>query len=232
MDLSTYEELTGLTVETTDETRVIAQIDRTQSILEALLGYSLDTSIAGENRYSEIGKTKEECDCDTPDEEDLDAPDAVVSAYRLFPYNKHDHYLSIDPATSVNAVKLVRNGITFKTIDDFKVNYRQGFIKFIEQIRCWCLYDYCSQVQLAVDAVWMGSEIDYNISPLPNDLLNIWADMVTFYSDPKWNIKSETLGTHSYSKFTTDPPEILLINLSILKKYAGPNGTINKTITI
>lgn len=231
MDISTYEQLTGLVVSATDEAKILAQIDRTQSILEGLLGFSIDPTIASENQYVETGKTKTDCPCDTPD--DLDPADQVISAYRLFPYNKDDHYLVIDPATVINAVKLVRNGVTFKTIDDFRANYKNGYIKYLEQIKCWCTCnDYCDQVQLAVDASWLGSDIDYNEIPLPNDLLRVWADMVNFYSDPKNNIKSETLGTHSYTKFTNDPPEMLLVNISTIKKYAGPNGSIYKTITI
>lgn len=231
MDLATYQLLSGITVASGDIIRTTAQIAKTQAIIESLLGFSLDPSEAAQNQYSEIGKTKDDCPCDTP--ADLDAPDVVINAYRLFPYNKDDRYFKIDPALSVNAVKLVRNNVTFKTIEDYRAEYKNGYIKFLEQIKCWCsCIDDCSQIQLAVDASWLGAEFDYLENTLPDDLLMIWTDMITYYSDSKNNIKSETLGSHSYTKFGNYPPETLDVNIAILKRYSGPNGLLSKTITI
>jgi hypothetical protein len=231
MTLAEYEILTGVTVPIANQTRVTAQIAKTQAILESLLGYSLDPSIASENQYDELGISPTECPCDTPTT--LNPAEPVQFAYRLFPYNKKDSILSIDPAFSINQVKLVRNGITFKTIDDWHGILKNGLIKYLQQNLCWCsCCDLCEGVQLAVDAVWLGAEVDYNNVELPVDLQGVWAEMITYYSCPKTNIKSETLGSHSYTKFQDEKPEMISINQSIIKKYAGPNGLLARTITI
>ena len=233
MTISEYEILTGTTVPLSKETLVEAQIARTQAILESLLGYSLDPSTASLNEYTELGISPTDCPCETPDT--LNPAEPVLFAYRLFPYNKDDTILSIDPALSINSVKLVRNGVTFLTIDDYHAISKNGYIKFLEQNYCWCTCcNDCEGVQLAVDAVWLGAEVDYNIPSLPADLQGVWADMITHYSDPKAKegIKSETLGSHSYTRFDNGKPEENLINQSIIKKYSGPNGLWARIITI
>jgi len=228
MDIALYQTLSGITVSSSQLARVTAAIARTQAILETMLGYSLDPLIALENQYNESGISSVECDDDSA----LDPADAVETAYRIFPYNRHDKYLNIDPATSINKVKLIRNNITVLVIDDFRVDYKNGLIKYLRQEKCFyrCNNE-CCNVQLAVDAVWFGAN-DYGTQELPDDLLYLWSDMVTFYADPKRNIRSETLGTHSYSKFNDDTPEMQSYNLAVIKKYAGPNGSIAKTITV
>lgn len=231
MDISLYETLTGISVPSSKITLVEAQISKSQAILETLIGYSLDPSIASENEYTELGISQVECPCEIP--ETLNPAEPVLFAYRLFPYNKHDSILSIDPAISINSVKLVRNGVTFKTIDNYLAISKGGFIKYLQQIDCWCnCCGDCDGVQLAVDAVWLGAEVDYNDQNLPNDLLTVWADMAKYYSDTNSNIKSETLGSHSYTKFNDDKPEVNLTNQAIIKKYVGPNGLWAKTITL
>ena len=231
MTLAEYETLTGITVPVASQARVTAQIARTQAILESILGYSLDPAIASDNQYDELGISTTDCPCETPT--DLNPAEPVQFAYRLFPYNTKDSILSIDPALSINQVKLVRNGITFKTIDDWHGISKNGFIKYLQQIECWCsCCQDCEAVQLAVDAVWIGAEVDYNDVVLPADLQGVWADMITYYSCPKTNIKSETLGSHSYTRFADEKPETVLFNQSIIKKYVGPNGLWARIITI
>ncbi len=231
MDISLYAQITGISVDASNEFRITAQLARVQSMLENMLGYSLDPSIASENQYIEIGKSKTDCLYTT---DNLDPADSVIFAYRMFDYNKNDKYLSIDPCTTVHAVKLVRNGVTLKTIENYMVNYKGSFmIKYLEQIKTWCDEVYgCKDAQLAVDAVWMGAEVDYNEALLPMDLLNIWADMVTYYTDTKREVKSETLGTHSYTKTEAKDPSQDDYVKRVLRKYAGPNGTLSRTITV
>ena len=224
MDISKYIELTGITP--SNETLTLAQIGHTQRILENLLGYTLESDNRLDNEYTEIGKTKTDCPCPDIDMDNLDDPDDVEYAYRLFPYNKSDDYLSIDPATAVHKVKLVNEGVTFKTLEDYeyRAELKKGLIKYLEQYDCWCkcLTD-CYCVQLAVDANWavVGDDLNY-----------VWADMVTFYSDLKKDIKSQTLGTHRYDKFDNTPPERTKSNTAILMKYAGPNGSFRVNPTI
>lgn len=233
MTIAEYEDLTGITVPASKTVLYEAKIAKTQAILESLLGYSLDPSVASENEYVEQGISPTECPCDTPTT--LNPAEAVLFAYRLFPYNKKDSILSIDPAISINTVKLVRNGVTFKTIDDYHAISKRGLIKYLEQIDCWCTCcDDCDGVQLAVDAVWFGAEVNYNDPILPADLLGVWADMVSYYADSKVQegIKSETLGSHSYTKFDNKSPESNYVNESIIRKYCGPNGLWARVITI
>lgn len=233
MDITDYQTLTGITVPTDSVAKVTANIARTQSIIENMLGFTLDETKVDINQYVELGKTTSDCPCTCDiDITSLDAPDAVVGAYRLFPYNKNDKYLSIDPAVEIHAIKLVVNDVTIRTLvefEDYRIDVQNGLIRFIEVIECWCSdLKYCNHVQLAVDADWAWLDKD----DIPLDLQYVWTDMVTFYSNPQNNIKSETLGPHSYTKFENIKPENKSENLLIIKKYSGPNGIVNKIITV
>lgn len=232
MTLEQYNELTGLTVSSSNEARVNAIINRTQMILEDMLGLTLDPELINDNFYIESGKTSTDCPCGEINEDNLQDADAIVNAYRIFPYNRDDKYLSIDPSTAIHAVKLVRGNITVKTLetDDYRPQHKNGIIKYLEQCQCWCGCwgnCGCDCVELAVDADWLWDEGD-----VPTDLLHVWADMVTYYSDDKNNIKSQTLGSHSYTKFDKEAPQNEAHNIAVIKKYAGPLGSIRTTVTI
>lgn len=235
MTIAEYQTLTGITVPTSDIDRVTAQIRRTQANLEAMLGYTLDPTKVEDNQYIEIGQTTSDFTCGgiDIDPDELDDPDPVIGAYRLFDYNKHDEFFIIDPATEIHAVKLVKDGVTFKTLDpdEYRANTINGIIKSIQRCipKYWCACNSdCSNVQLAIDADWLwGEDAD-----IPDDLLYLWTDMITFNSDKKSNIKSETLATHSYSKFTQEDPGQTTQARSILQKYAGSNGSLFRTLTI
>lgn len=234
MTIEEYQTITGLTV--TNEALTTAQIARTQRILEDMLGYTLDPEMAEDNHYTEIGKTATDCPCPDVDMDSLLDPDAVVGAYRLFNYNRKERMISIDPASEIHAVKLVKDGVTFKTFeaDEYRKHYKHGFIKYIEECEdccfCTCTLDcYCNQ--LAIDGDWV----------VPGDELNdVWADMITYYSDPKANIRSETLGTHSYSKFAGNKgegfeqvfPQDLPHNRAIITRWAGANGSARRIPTV
>jgi len=232
MNLAEYQTLTGITVASADTARVTAMITRVQSMLETMLGFTLTTADVTTNLYNELGKTTQSCFCPSVDLENLDPPDAVVGAYRLFSYNEYDKYFHIDPFSRINRVKLVYiqqgagdNGITIKTFSaaDLRINYgREGFAKYIEHcLDCLCGCDCQDCVQLAVDAEWLWPD------DIPTDLQYVWADMVTFYSDDKKSgIKSESIDTHSYTRFDKTPPEAEPQNLAIIKRYAGPYGSV------
>jgi len=230
MNLAEYQTLTGTTVPSAQNAKVTATIARTQSIRETLLGFTLTTANVTTNNYDELGKSSEDCFCPSVDLENLEAPDAVVGAYRLYRYNELDKYFHIDPFSRVHAVKLVfikegtgNNGITIKTFDtdEIRVQYgREGFAKYIEHcINCLCTCDCQDCVQLAVDADWLWP------TTLPTDLQYVWADMITWYSDPSnRSIKSESIDTHSYTRADNRPPETDPHNLAVIKRYAGPYG--------
>lgn len=230
MNISEFQTLTGISVSSADESRYTAMIRRTQRMLESILGFTLDPDLYDNNQYTESGKTTSECPCPS-DTLTLDDPDAVVFAYRLYPYNRLDKFLALDPASAIHKVKLVKENVTYKTLesDEFRAHYKNGIIKYLEQIQCWCWdnCDCCDQLQLAIDATWLWSN-----GNIPQDLLDIWTDMIVFYSDQKNNIKQETLGPHSYTKFDNKPPEQLSFNQAILKKYSGPNGVFKTKIVI
>jgi hypothetical protein len=235
MTLEEYETLTGITVAESQADYVTAQIARTRRILETLLGYTLepddeDNEPRLENYYIETGIAENECSCTDIDEENLEPPDDVMYGYRLFPFNKKDKYLFTDPFTSVNKVKLVRDGITFKVYDenDIRVDYaKDGIAKYIELCNdCLCNID-CDEscVQLAVDADWCFETI-------PADLLDVWADMVGFYSNGDWNLKSQTVLGHSWTKADNRPPQFYDYNSAIIRLYAGPHGSVTRTLVV
>lgn len=232
MDLSSYQTLTGTTVSSSDTARVTAEIARSRRQLETMLGYTLDPALRNTNFYNELGKTSNDCAYPIVDTDTLDDPDAVVTAYRLYDYDLTDKYWHVDPFTRINAVKLVYikqgaspNGVTVRTFDDEdirSVGGRDSWSKYIEYTPAhfWsCRYDH--HIQIAVDAVW-------GFETIPDDLKYVWADMVTFSSDLEKNIKSESILTHSYTKFDKTAPETEASNHAVLARYAGPHGTLSR----
>ncbi len=224
MDLEQYQELTGVTVPTAKEALYEAQLLRVQAMLETLLGYTLTPADVLTNLYNEEGISQQECSCSCVDTDNLNPADEVEYAYRLYRYNWKDKYLLTDPFTAVHKVKLVKDGVTVKVLDpsEYRVQYgRDNIAKYIEVCdSCYCTCDCTDCIQLAVDADWVWQD------ELPNDLLYVWADMVTYYVDCKQDVRSETIGAHSYTKFDNTAPELLPNNISVLERYAGAYGTV------
>ncbi len=232
MDLAKYEELTGITVSESEEAAYQAQIRRTQRMLETMLGFTLDPSKTNTNFYNEVGKTSTNCFCPDVSTSDLLPPDPVIGAYRLYRYNKLDKYFFVDPFTNVHAVKLVfiKEGsdgtdVTIKTFDSDDIRLqigRDGIGKYIQHCEtCLCVCECETCVQLAVDADWLFQD------EIPDDLLYVWADMITYQVDCKKDIKSESITGHSYTKFDQVLPETEPQNLAVIKKYAGPYGSVS-----
>lgn len=242
MNLEKYKELTGITVPASQEAKVTATIRRTKTALETLLGFSLKPK----NLYTEVGKVQFEGYLPIEDTTSLLPPDDEEGTYKLFPYNEHDKYFHVDPFTNMHKVKLVmpqRNGefVTITDLDNVVAQYgRDGVGKYIERHWEWFTWQWWrtwrfsywgqpSGVMLAVDADW--------IDCYPDDILYLWADMVTYYSDPNYsvvgNIKSESVDGHSWSKGNAGggkegdmAPEVNPANRLILARYAGPFGSI------
>ena len=232
MDITEYELLTGINVPSSQEALITATIAKSQTLLESILGYTLDETKVDVNQYTELGKTASECPnaCDI-NIDSLTAPDSVIYAYRIFDYNRKDKYLAIDPCTEIHKVKLIVGNVTVKTLvefEDYRIDQKNGLIRYLEKLDCcWCSnLDCCDNVQLAVDAEWVWQDED----DIPLNLKYLLTDMVTYYGDSSNNIKSESLGPHSYTKFDNIKPETK--NISIINLYSGPNGTVSKIPTI
>lgn len=235
MTLAEYQALTGITVSSANTAKVTAQLARTQALLETLLGYTLDPDKVEENLYNELGKSNRDCFCPSVDLEDLQDPDPVVGAYRLFRYNDLDKYFHVDPFTVLHKAKLVfikggtgANGITIKTFDTEELRVskgRDGIAKYIEHCHdCLCICECNDCVQLAIDADWLWKPA----TDIPLDLQYLWADMVTWYSDDKnKKLRSESIDTHSYTFASNTAPEMEPSNLAIIKRYAGPYGSVS-----
>ena len=230
MNLEKYEELTGKVIPESKRTFYEAQIKRATSKLETLLGYTFTPS----HIYTELGKTQRECVCpDIPQTSKLLPKDEVKGHIRVFPYNHADKFLFTDPWVDVYNVKLVRvlddkTFITYKTFETVTKQYMsQGIGKYIEKCEtCFCDCDCKDCVQLAVDADWVDLE------DLPDDLWYLWCDMVDYYADPTKDIKSESVDGHSWSKGDIKAPEERDITLLLLKRYAGPFGSITRMPTV
>lgn len=228
MNKATYEELTGQTI--TNEPLFNAMSKKTRLQLESMLGYSLLKSQVLHNYYEELGKVENECICDV--DGPLNDPDDVIGSYRLFNYNKYDEFIVVDPFIKIHAVKLVYvkmgdepNGVTLKTFtnDEIRVHKKGTVNKYLQNCRnCACLCSCNTCVQLAVDADWFYEDC------LPDDLQMVWADLIDTEIDVNKDIKSETLGTHSYTKF--DRPQGVQIHNAVLNKYAGPHGSLYRIL--
>lgn len=235
MDLTLYMQLTGKTVPASKEDYYNALIKRVQTKLETILGFSFNPQVL----YTEIGKSKKGCVCpDIP--ETLLPADEVKGIIKVFPYNYKDKNLHIDPFHDVYNVKLVkvlenRDFITYKTFDKItKLYMTQGIGKYIEKCAtCFCDCDCKDCVQLAVDGDWLDySDESGEESDLPLDLLYLWCDMIDYYGDPDRDIKSESVDGHSWSRGDIKAPEESQEALLLLKKYAGPFGTVTRIPTI
>lgn len=233
MNLEQYEKLTGKIIPERHRAYYEAQLKRAQIKLENLLGWALTPK----NIYNELGKTQRECVCpDIPESSTLLPPDPVQGVYKVFPYNHKDRFLHIDPFNDVYNVKLVRvlenhGFITYKTFETFTKQYMQaGIGNHIEKCEtCFCDCDCKDCVQLAVDADWVDIEEEES---LPEDLLFLLCDMVDYYADPYKDIKSESVDGHSWSKGDVKPIEELEETKLLLRRYAGPYGSIIRMPTL
>lgn len=234
MDLAKYEQLTGKTIPDSQKTYYEAQIKRIQTRLETLLGYTLKAT----KIYTEKGKTQRDCVCpDIPQSEELLPADDVKGIIKIFPYNYKDKFLHIDPFKDVYNVKLVKvaddySFVTVKTFEHFTKQYMsQGIGNHIEKCNtCFCDCECKDCVQLAVDADWI--DFTDESSDLPDDLLYLWCDMIDFYADPDNNIKSESVDGHSWSKGDIVKPEDTDFAKLLLRRYAGPFGSVTRTPTL
>lgn len=231
MDVQVYERLTGKSVAKDKVQYFQAQIDRVQSKLENILGYTL----APQHIYSELGKTKQECVCpNSPESADLLPPDAVQGIVKIFPYNWKDQYLMVDPFYQVYKVKLGRivgnnQFITLKTFDEFDQKMMSGGIgKAIEKCSgCLCSCECKDCVQLVVDADW----VDFSDKgrSVPNDLLYLLCDMVDYYTDESRKYQSESVTGHSWTRGSENiAPEKEEDALILLSRFTGPFGQVNR----
>lgn len=206
-------------------------------MLEVMLGFPLSPDNVNTNLYNELGKTKTECSCLNVDTEDLDDPDDVITGYRLYNFNELDRYFHIDPCKSINKVKLVflkqgagNNGITIRTLDtdDLRLEAgKDGIVKYLENIPEFMFPCVCNNyyVQLAIDADWLW---DTTNDEIPADLQYVWTDMVDYYSQgDRRFLQQEAITSHEYRQYKREAPETEANNLAILKKYAGPYGSLS-----
>jgi len=235
VDLTLYIKLTGNNIPESQYSRYSALIARATAQLEGLLGWSLTPEVL----YQEKGKTQNGCVCpDIP--ESLLPADEVKGIIKVFPYNWKDKFLMTDPYTDVYSAKLVRvldnrEFVTYKTFDLITKQYMaNGIGKYIEKCKpCYCDCDCKDCVQLAVDGEWLQAPLESGEeSNLPLELLYLLCDMVDYYADPTHDIKSESVDGHSWSKGDIRAPYETERALAILKKYAGPFGSVVRIPTI
>ncbi len=236
LDQLEFEALTGMKLDDDQSDRYHSVASVAVAEMESLLGWPLIPD-DWENQYLEIGKSTDDSSCpavdadgfadEDPDEE-LDAPDAVVGKYRLFTLKKGDPFLFIDPATAIHAVKFIQDGVTRKSYesDEYIVRTQNGnpsVIRYlgIKKLMCACVRILADR-QFAVDADWAYETI-------PTELKKILADTIAGELDPKSDIKSESVISHSYTKFDRSAEKEK--QLVIIRKYAGPHGSVTRSLT-
>lgn len=241
MDIEKYTELTGITVKPSQEAKVKAVIRRTRSKLEGLLGFSLKSK----NLYTEKGKVQFEGYYPISDLENLLPADEEEGTYKLFPYSEKDSYFHTDPFKNVYHVKLVapindNEFITVYDLDDYILQAgKNGIKKYIKRNEGWFEWpwydtwqiDFAEEnsrgLQLAIDADWVDC--------LNDDILYLWADMVSYYSDKNYSvsgsIRSESVDGHSWARGNAGggkdgdtSPENTAEGRRIVETYAGPFG--------
>lgn len=236
MDLKKYKELTGVTVPTSQEVKVTATIRRTKATLETMLGFSLKPK----NLYIEKGKVQYEGYFPIEDTTELLAPDEEVGTYKLFPFNESDQYFHVDPFENIYKVKLVKpvtdgEFVTIAQLDNVVPTYGRDRIgKYIERHYEWFTWEWWRTWRYTWkangdDGLMLAVEADW-IDCYPDDLLYLWADMVTYRTSPNYGISGESVDGHSWSR-TKDhqvEPEYRADAKKILMRYAGPYGQVNK----
>lgn len=238
MNLEKYQELAGVTIPTPKQAKYTATIRRTKAMLESLLGYSLSPK----NLYTEKGKVQFEGYLPVIDNlSDLSsvtllAADQESGTYKLFPFNEFDKFLHVDPFNNVYAVKLVLpvpdgEFITLTDLQNIVPQYdRDNVGKYIERRNEWFTWERyrtlrSNKQSLAADGLMLAVDADW-ISCYPDDLMYLWADMVTHYADANANIKSESVDGHSWSKGAIILPQDTDDAKKLLVRYAGPFGAI------
>jgi hypothetical protein len=214
---------------------VTANIKKAQFMIESALGFPLDAEKAAQNLYTETGQAPDDnWICGGSDADLLPADDEPDEKYRLFtpaePLNPFSAtaLTRIDPATAISKIKLVHGTVnvhTFTTNELALLTNANGYGRLVDLAVIFRNPYRCGhRLQVAVSADWLGIEEDGQ----PDDLLSVWADVVTYLSDKTRGIKSENRGTRSYTKTETRSPLDDPFNQAILAGYAGPRGTAGR----
>jgi hypothetical protein len=235
VDLSEYIEIAGADVKDSQRAFVTANIAKARFQLESALGFPLTAEKAGQNLYTETGQAPDDnWICGGSDADLLPADDEPDEKYRLFTADEPLNEFSltaltrIDPATAISKVKLVHGTVnvhTFTTSELALLSNANGYGRLVDLAVIFPNPGRCHhRLQVAVSADWLGTGDD----GLPDDLLSVWADLVTFLSDRTRNIKSENRGTRSYTKTESKSPLDDPASRAILESYAGPRGTAGR----
>lgn len=245
MTIAEYQELTGITVSTADETRVKAAIRKAEVKLGSLLGYSLSK----QQTWTELGKVRFDGLLPFPslpvDEEVLDnllPADDQTGDYQLFNFDELDKHIRINPAKEIYRAKIVLpvnrdEFITIYELDNATPYLNSaGLVTAVTRYTTWYTWTWWNSLlwadrqslMIAVDANYVNV-CDANRYP---ELAFLLADMVTYYSDPNYsimgNIRSESIDSHSYSRASTGKtpdeaaPQGQLEAKKLIEKYAGP----------
>lgn len=233
MNQSTFTKLTGRTLTTAQATLLAGSVETAKQTLEELLGWPLDPGCWGD-QYLERGKTTSDDFCITDVDTELDDPDDVVGSTRVFNWDPRDRFLLIDPAVTIHAVKLVADDVTYETFElgEYRpqwVNGNERYARYIE-IRHDCpwvsrhLYCCCNVGrQIAVDADW-------GFDSLPRVLKKAWAELVWDDLNAHRDLRSQTLGPHSYTFATA--AEAGRRHAGMIRHFAGPNGAVDQGMVI
>jgi hypothetical protein len=235
LDLSEYIEIAGVDVNDSQRAFVTANIAKARYQLESALGFPLTAEKAEQNLYTETGQAPDDnWICGGSDADLLPADDEPDEKYRLFTADEPLNEFSltaltrIDPATAISKVKLVHGTVnvhTFTTSELALLSNANGYGRLVDLAVIFPNPGRCHhRLQVAVSADWLGTGDD----GLPDDLLSVWADLVTFLSDRTRNIKSENRGTRSYTKTESKSPLDDPASRAILESYAGPRGTAGR----
>lgn len=237
MNLKQYKDITGKQIPANQVTYVTGQIKRSIRSLEMMLGFTLDPSKTNTNIYNETGKvTSDYWGWSYPnvDISNLLPADEVIGAYRIYDYVPHDKFFAVDPFVNVYAVKLVylkagdedSSSITVRTLAENEYRLAKGkdgigkYIQHVHPFPYYHFFDY-PNVQIAVDADWAFQD------GLPDDLKYVLIDMIDFRTDAANNVMREQIEGHEYIKYKDRViPETEPTNLAVIKKYAGPYGSV------
>lgn len=233
LDKLAYEALTGECLDDSQTPRFNMVSEYVQAKLEEMLGWPLNPEDWA-NQYVEIGKSKSNLSCPDVDD-DLDPPDAVIGAYRFFTLQVGDPWLAIDPATEIHAVKYIRGEVTCKEYDtdEYVPKYGNGSPSTVRFIGIRKLMCDCVRIReprsFAVDADWAYANTDDGESTLPMELKKVLADMIGEEMNPKKDIKSESVVSHSYTKY--DKTSVIEQSMQTIQRYAGPHGLATRRLT-
>ena len=241
-NIALFQDITGIELSEEQIPAYERAEKRAYRFLESELGWSFNPS----STYDEYGTTKNECICPKDLSEitkNLDSSQYEEGIPMIFPYDKDESHIFINPAKSIYKLKLAiplmgsdTQFVSIKTLDNVMPRAKSNIgeiIRYIERCDSWPTSSCgCECPRCAMLVVWA----DW-LKELPQGLIDVFTDLIVYYMKHPYSlddnriIKTESVDGHSVSYGDTQTIEDVIggkdtpLNkqyLTLIKSYMGP----------